>query len=149
MGAVSCLHYVYDTKVRMRADHVGAGEQPTGQVEVLEAAGPALEDCVQQREQNLLQSHLCFILRVIPRPDSTKPGEEMEMSPAGLVESPGQSWRASGADGSGAVLELASCPSFLELCRPSVFGSRHKANNLTCSQNTFLVIVILRLSLLL
>lgn len=73
----------------------------------------------------------------------------MEMSPAGPLGSPGQSWWASSADSSGVVLELASCPSFLELCRPSVFGSRHKANNLTCSQNVFLVIVILHLSLLL
>lgn len=61
-------------------------EWQAGQVEVVEgakSAGMALEDCVQQREQNLLPSHPCFILRVIPRSTTTKSWKEMELSPAG------------------------------------------------------------------
>lgn len=39
MGAVSCLYDVYGMKVILRADRVGVGERPTGQVEVLEGTG--------------------------------------------------------------------------------------------------------------
>lgn len=46
-------------------------------------AGMALEEYVQQREQNLLPSHPCFILRVIPRSTITKSWKEMELPPAG------------------------------------------------------------------
>lgn len=52
-------------------------------VEGAKSAGTAPEDCVQQREQNLLLYHPCFILRVIQRPSTTKSWKEMELPPAG------------------------------------------------------------------
>ena len=71
-------------KLRIHVKYVR--EWHAGQVEVVEgakSAGMALEDCVQQREQDLLPSHPCFILRVIPRPTTTKSWKEMELAPAG------------------------------------------------------------------
>lgn len=46
-------------------------------------AGMALEEYVQQREQNLLPSHSCFILKVIPRLTIAKSWKEMDLAPAG------------------------------------------------------------------